>query len=291
MNASNQALLAQLLTLLDALSRRDEQGRVARESAQKLKAAAKRGDKAAQSAWNTLSALYWGRMPGGGGGGTKTSRPSRPPATPAVSSVSSWQKAEAAYAKLLADEPGAVSWFRTVRERARLAGPASDEAKKTLATLKSVHNHRKASVWYPGAPVSPAIGYSMPLRHRPGIVIGGPFDNLGSQLPGLLGQVPGLGNIPGLPSLDQAPDLLGQVPGLDQLPGLGGGSFPGQSLLSKFLPLTTSAATSLLAMIAQARQAPGSPPRMVAGILTTTQMTSMAKGPSAARLAAYSSFK
>jgi hypothetical protein len=230
MSPADQDLLTKLQALLARLAGGDP---AARDAAGKLKEASKRGDKVAARAWGTLAALYWG----------KTQR------------RKAWAKAEAFYARLTANEPKAVERLKKVHALARdSSSPRSDDAKKAFAMLKAVHNHRKESVWYPGAPKTGY--YPMPQRHRPGIVTGGPFDIPGlGGLPGNLG-IPGLGGgggIPGLPpglggpqpsplgnlgNLGQfiPPGLIppGGIPGLP--PGLGGPQPNPLGNLGQFIP-------------------------------------------------------
>lgn len=285
MTPADKNLLAQLEALLAKLARGDAS---AFDAAQKLKAAAKRGDKAALKAWGTLAALYWGKP--------RDQRAKRPVSL-------TWARAEGFYERLLADEPQALARFKSIQVAMRSGGPGSDDAKKAFAMLKAIHNHRKSSVWYPGAP---KVGYyPMPQRHRPGIVIGAdPF------IPGMpampagfdpsaLGQfippgaipgfpapqpqgIPGLPNIPGLPS--QIPGFPGGIPGMppglggpqpsplggllgnlgQQIPGLLGGQpvppgllqSPEGRALQNFLPLTPQSVQGLLGMITQARSSP-----------------------------------
>jgi hypothetical protein len=211
MNPADQDLLSKLQTLLAKLAKGDPE---ARDAASKLKEASKRGDKAAARAWGTLAALYWGKL----------------------AKRKAWSRVEDFYAKLTADDPKALDRLKKLQAVAKSNSPKSDDAKKAFAMLKAVHNHRKESVWYPGAPKTGY--YPMPQRHRPGIVTGGPFDipGLPAGLPGNLG-IPGLGGggIPGLPP--------GGIPGLP--PGLGGpqpqsplgnllGQLPGN--LGQFIP-------------------------------------------------------
>ena len=249
MTPANQELLSKLQTLLARLAKGDPE---ARDAASKLKEASKRGDRTAARAWGTLAALYWGK----------------------ISKRKSWALVEHFYTKLLANDPKALDRLNKLQAlanpspaeqqlaRARESGKiltqsqaiaqglrsqeTKDKAKKALAMLKAVHNHRKESVWYPGAPKTGY--YPMPQRHRPGIVTGGPFDNL-PGLPGNLG-IPGLGGGGGIPGLPAGlPGNLGQfippggIPGLP--PGLGGpppqnplgnllGQLPGN--LGQFIP-------------------------------------------------------
>jgi len=220
MTPADDQLLSKLQTLLAKLAKGDPE---ARDAASKLKEASKRGDKSAARAWGTLAALYWGKL----------------------AKRKAWARVEDFYAKLTADDPKALDRLKKLQAVAKSNSPKSDDAKKAFAMLKAVHNHRKESVWYPGAPKTGY--YPMPQRHRPGIVTGGPFDNLGlpAGLPGNLG-IPGLGGGGGIPGL---PGNLGQfippggIPGLP--PGLGGpppqnplgnllGQLPGN--LGQFIP-------------------------------------------------------
>ncbi len=243
MSPKDRELLSRLQALLSRLMAGDPE---AQDAAAKLKASAKRGDRVAFAAWNTLAALYWQK------------------------NSPTWQLAEGKYAKLIAEDPQAQAWFRDLQVSARGQGPQADLAKKAFAMLKAIHNHRKESVWYPGAPRTGY--YPMPTRHRPGIVIGGyvgahplvshgnsglgvnrsrtsgPFDNLPvlpqvippglspGQLgippvpgisPGLLGTLPGnLGSVPGAPGSPTAP-LGSSVPGLPAIPGIAPSQLPG----------------------------------------------------------------
>jgi hypothetical protein len=221
MNPADKDLLSKLQTLLAKLAKGDPE---ARDAASKLKEASKRGDKAAARAWGTLAALYWGKL----------------------AKRKAWARVEDFYAKLTADDPKALDRLKKLQAIAKSNSPKADHAKKAFAMLKAVHNHRKESVWYPGAPKTGY--YPMPQRHRPGIVTGGPFDNL-PGLPGNLG-IPGLGGGGGIPGLPAGlPGNLGQfippggIPGLP--PGLGGpppqnplgnllGQLPGN--LGQFIP-------------------------------------------------------
>jgi hypothetical protein len=219
MTPADKDLLSKLQTLLARLAKGDPE---ARDAASKLKEASKRGDKAAARAWGTLAALYWGKL----------------------AKRKAWERVERFYAQLTADDPKALDRLKKIQAVAKSNSPKSDHAKKAFAMLKAVHNHRKQSVWYPGAPKTGY--YPMPQRHRPGIVTGGPFDNipgLPAGLPGNLG-IPGLGGgggIPGLPPGLGGPqpqnplgNLLGQLPGnLGQfIPP--GGQLPGN--LGQFIP-------------------------------------------------------
>jgi hypothetical protein len=291
MTPADKTLLIRLQTLLGQLGQGSTE---ARDTAVKLKAAAKRGDKAAAKAWGTLAALYWGRM----SGGSPMTPTDRRPAT------GTWVRAEAFYAKLIADEPRALATFRGIQAAMLRQGPEADDAKKAFAMLKAVHNHRKTSVWYPGAPTTGS--YSMPHRHRPGIVFGqfpggipglppgfnpnvipgfppGGIPGLPpgfnpNQIPGLPpgfnpNQIPGFppGGIPGLPPglggpPPQPQGLGGLLGNLGQaIPGLLGGQrvppgllqSPEGRVLQNFLPLSPSSVQGLLGMITEARRSPG----------------------------------
>ena len=253
MTPANQQLLNKLHELLGRIKDGD---REARATALKLKQAAKNGDVNAQLAFNTLSAIYWERN------------------TP------TWKLAEAYYRKLIADDR--ETWERFKRLQSNMH--RCDRSKKAFAMLKSIHNHRKRSVWYPGAP---KIGYyPMPTYHRPGISIPssaggrpagmrrGPHPNArrptgnrsstGAPLyPGGpdLSLIPGLSSIPGLlPPVPNAPSAIPGlpgwpvIPGLPMIPGLPSYPPPLPAPPADYLPLTQLATAGLLQLISQARQ-------------------------------------
>lgn len=249
----NRQLLTLLQTLLGRLKRGDREAVL---TVRRLKAGAKAGERAAELSFNTLAALYWER------------------------NSPTWKRAEAFYEKLLKKDPKAWGRAKVIRQR---VSNQDEIARKGLAMLKAIHNHRKRSVWYPGAP---QIGYyPMPTQHRPGIDTGGsqivignwssgfdsPIDdflvgfyagaentgpppippelaNLLRGIPGMLPQVPAPSPIPGLPGWPQ-------VPGLPPIPGLLGYPPPlPPGIPPAFIPLSQQGVTGLLQLISQARQ-------------------------------------
>ena len=200
---------------------------------ERAKRRAKAGDRKAAMVFNTVASLHW--------------RASQRP---------QWSKLEAFYLRLGADDKTAWTLMRRLKAK---ADAKDDTARRAFATLKAIHNQRKVSVWYPGAPKIGA--YPMPNIHRAGIDIPG----LGSfpDIPGLPPGIPGA--VPGLPGglLPAIPGALPAIPGLSlpgpqyNPPGIqpGYGPQPGT-----FLPLTPQAAMGLLSMLARAVQSmPGMP--------------------------------
>lgn len=264
MNESHHLLLHKLQALHAKISRGD---REALAFVQALKDEAQAGSRKAKLTYNTLAAIHWGR--------TGAERMGHDPSV-------TWQKAEAFYEKLLADDVKAWERMREIR-----AGVSRNDtrSRQAFSMLKAVHRHKKESVWYPGAP---QIGYHpMPSEHRPGIVFGaaGSLDIVGFEIPGLgsfptpggviPNQVPGnlgqLGNfLPGgLPDIPGVTPPPSGIPGLVPAGNLGDlgnilnqivpGMLPGdQGVLTvpgQTKPLSTDASQRVLGQIAFARQA------------------------------------
>lgn len=238
---SNSLLLRRLEVLHARVMSGDPKAKALVERAKKR---AKAGDRKAAMVFNTVASLHW--------------RARQKPQW--------WNKLEAFYLRLGADDKAAWTLMRRIKEKAEAK---DDTAKRAFASLKAIHNQRKVSVWYPGAPKIGA--YPMPNIHRAGIDIPG----LGSfpDVPGLPGMPGGMPAIPGLPAIPGGmpaiPGLPGGMPGLPGVPGLalpgpqynppgiqpGYGPAPGT-----FLPLTPQAAMGLLSMLARAVQSmPGMP--------------------------------